>query len=93
MSKRTQSRGHEAQTAPTSQKTEPASVRPPASSLPRATAAREVPASHSSAGAPSPTHAQISARAYQLWERKGRPDGTDLEDWFEAERQLQTGLR
>ena len=36
----------------------------------------------------SPTHHQIAVRAYQLWEENGRPDGTDREDWFEAERQL-----
>jgi hypothetical protein len=39
-------------------------------------------------GGPSPTQHQIAVRAYQLWEEKGRPDGKDREDWFEAERQL-----
>jgi hypothetical protein len=47
-------------------------------------------------GIPAPTisateglsHDRIAARAYELWEAKGRPEGSDLEDWFEAERQL-----
>jgi Protein of unknown function (DUF2934) len=33
---------------------------------------------------------RIAERAYQLWEAKGRPAGTDLADWFEAERLLCT---
>jgi Protein of unknown function (DUF2934) len=28
---------------------------------------------------------QIRARAYQLYEARGREDGHDLEDWLEAE--------
>jgi hypothetical protein len=36
-----------------------------------------------------PAPEQIAVRAYQLWEARGRPAGTDQEDWFEAERQLQ----
>jgi hypothetical protein len=34
------------------------------------------------------THEQIACLAYSLWERQGRPEGTDQHDWFEAERQL-----
>jgi len=30
-------------------------------------------------------HDQIAARAYQLWEERGRPEGRDLECWLEAE--------
>jgi hypothetical protein len=29
--------------------------------------------------------------AYRLWEERGRPLGRAEEDWFEAERRLQTG--
>ncbi|HTL67416.1 MAG TPA: DUF2934 domain-containing protein [Lacunisphaera sp.] len=36
--------------------------------------------------APSPE--EISARAYQIWEQSGRPDGHDTDHWLEAERQL-----
>lgn len=31
---------------------------------------------------------EIAARAYQLWEQEGRPQGRDVEHWTEAERQL-----
>ncbi|MGC2196704.1 MAG: DUF2934 domain-containing protein [Terriglobales bacterium] len=30
-------------------------------------------------------HDQIRARAYQLYEQRGRDDGHDLDDWFQAE--------
>jgi len=36
----------------------------------------------------SPTHAQISQRAEQLWHQKGRPEDHDDTIWLEAERQL-----
>jgi len=31
---------------------------------------------------------EISARAYELWEKEGRPDNRDQEIWFKAETQL-----
>jgi hypothetical protein len=31
---------------------------------------------------------EVRARAYELWERAGRPIGRDVEFWLEAERQL-----
>jgi hypothetical protein len=37
---------------------------------------------------PTPSHEEIELRAYQIWVDRGRPEGTDREDWFEAERQL-----
>lgn len=36
----------------------------------------------------APTHAQISERAYLLWESRGRPIGSSEEDWFKAEADL-----
>jgi hypothetical protein len=47
-------------------------------------------------GTPAPTisatewlsRERIAARAYDLWDARGRPEGSDLEDWFEAEREL-----
>jgi hypothetical protein len=33
---------------------------------------------------------QIRARAYELWEKAGRPAGRDLEFWLEAEREIST---
>jgi hypothetical protein len=35
-----------------------------------------------------PTHEEIAARAYSIFEERGRPHGRDLEHWFEAEAQL-----
>jgi Protein of unknown function (DUF2934) len=34
----------------------------------------------------------ISARAYELWERAGKPQGRDEEFWFTAERELDERL-
>ena len=31
---------------------------------------------------------QIRARAYQLYEERGRDDGHDLDDWLQAEAEL-----
>jgi hypothetical protein len=33
-----------------------------------------------------PTERQIQQRAYELYERRGRTDGHDLDDWLQAER-------
>lgn len=31
---------------------------------------------------------QIARKAYALWEQRGRREGHDLEDWFDAETQV-----
>ena len=33
-------------------------------------------------------HARIAARAHDLWELRGRPDGSSEIDWYQAEKQL-----
>jgi hypothetical protein len=38
----------------------------------------------------SPTHEDISRRAQELWEERGRPEGRDTEIWLDAERELST---
>jgi hypothetical protein len=43
---------------------------------------------HPPGGETGPAVEQIAARAYELWENRGRTHGTDQQDWFEAERQL-----
>jgi hypothetical protein len=34
-------------------------------------------------------HEKISMRAYEKWVKRGQPPGTHLQDWLEAERELQ----
>ena len=35
-----------------------------------------------------PTHEEIAARAYEIWLKKGRPEGQDVQNWNEAAREL-----
>jgi hypothetical protein len=35
-----------------------------------------------------PTHDQIAALAHEIWRERGSPDGSDVDIWLEAERQL-----
>jgi hypothetical protein len=35
-----------------------------------------------------PTYDQIAKRAYEKWVKRGRPGGTHLQDWYEAEAEL-----
>ena len=50
---------------------------------------RSVPAPFSPEGEDrNPSHEQIAIHAYHRWLERGKPNGTDREDWFEAERQL-----
>jgi hypothetical protein len=35
-----------------------------------------------------PIEQQIRQRAYELYERRGRTDGYDLDDWLQAERRI-----
>lgn len=35
-----------------------------------------------------PSHDQIAKRAYEIWIARGRPVGSDLENWQQAEREL-----
>lgn len=39
------------------------------------------------------THEEIAHRAYQLYEARGGEDGRDLQDWFQAERELRQFFR
>ncbi|HEY3755358.1 MAG TPA: DUF2934 domain-containing protein [Opitutaceae bacterium] len=40
------------------------------------------------ASARTPTYEEISRRAYELWEKDGRPEGSEQDHWFRAEQQL-----
>jgi Protein of unknown function (DUF2934) len=33
-------------------------------------------------------HEKIAMRAYEKWCKRGRPHGTDKQDWIEAEKEL-----
>ena len=37
---------------------------------------------------PSLSHDEIALRAYELWEERGRAQGSDRDDWYLAEQQL-----
>jgi hypothetical protein len=37
---------------------------------------------------PEPTEQEIKARAYQIWERRGRPENREDEFWQLAEQEL-----
>ena len=39
-----------------------------------------------------PTFEQIQMRAYEIYIQRGRQDGLDLEDWFQAEKELKTSV-
>jgi hypothetical protein len=35
---------------------------------------------------------KIAQRAYEKWLKKGRPQGTDVQDWLEAEAELKVEI-
>ncbi len=39
-------------------------------------------------GAAQPSFEDVSRRAFEIWERSGRPHGHDLENWLQAESEL-----
>ena len=43
---------------------------------------------HAAAGAATTTHEDVARLAYELWQRRGCPEGTDLENWLRAEQSL-----
>lgn len=47
-----------------------------------------------SRSASSPDPNDVARRAYEIYESRGRIDGYDVEDWMQAERELQSiGVR
>jgi hypothetical protein len=60
------------------------------------TTSEEVLANASDAGAalsPQPTYDEIANAAYQRYLSRGASDGSDFEDWIEAERELRERSR
>ena len=39
------------------------------------------------------TQEQIAKRAYEKWVKRGRPHGSDMQDWMEAEAELRAEVR
>lgn len=37
-------------------------------------------------------HEKVAMRAYEKWCQRGRPQGTNVQDWLEAERELQAEM-
>lgn len=33
---------------------------------------------------------EVAARAYQIWDHEGRPDGRDVDHWLQAEQELRS---
>lgn len=46
------------------------------------------PLTHRRGIPPPPTHEQIAALAHEIWHERGSPEGSDVDIWLEAERQL-----
>ncbi len=44
---------------------------------------------HRSEAARAPSHDEIASRAYEIYLSRGASPGRDLDDWLEAERELQ----
>jgi len=44
-------------------------------------------------GRPPPSHEQIAALAHAIWIDRGQPEGRELDNWLEAERQLKGDVR
>lgn len=37
-------------------------------------------------------HEKIAMRAYEKWLKRGRPQGTEMQDWIEAENELKAEM-
>jgi hypothetical protein len=46
------------------------------------------PAAQPTANAMRVPHEKIAMRAFEKWCKRGQPQGTDLQDWLEAEAEL-----
>lgn len=63
-------------------------------SVPRATPSRtREPAGDAPHAFGTPTREAIARRAFEIYLERGRGEGQDVEDWLQAERELQAGLQ
>jgi Protein of unknown function (DUF2934) len=51
---------------------------------------RHTQAAHAAHNTVAPSHADIAARAYELWQAKGCPEGSGEEDWHRAAEELRS---
>jgi len=65
-----------------------ASAGPAAGAAPKAAAKTAVRKTRTGAAPAGDLQAQIQQRAYELWERDGRPEGRDHAHWAQAEREI-----
>ena len=49
---------------------------------------KAAPAPEQSNGSHEVSYEAIAAKAYALWESRGRPDGSPQEDWYRAQQEL-----
>ena len=49
---------------------------------------REILLARDDEGEEQASRDRVSQRAYEIYERRGRADGSDLEDWLKAEQEL-----
>jgi hypothetical protein len=66
----------------------PAAARAPVSRKPEAKKTPTAKPATKKPGLPDPTNQMIAQRAYEIWESRGRPWGTEAENWAQAEREL-----
>jgi hypothetical protein len=52
--------------------------------------ASQPPATHQHASASKVPHDKIAMRAYEKWLKRGGQHGSDVVDWLDAEKELQT---
>ena len=58
------------------------------SAAPRTVRSTSEPIPLKAVPARAPSHEQIARRAFEIWCGKGRPAGTEEQNWLEAERAL-----
>ncbi len=56
--------------------------------MPKAKTTSETPKKPRKAAKPAPTHDEIAARAYQIYQERGYAPGDPMQDWLQAEREL-----
>jgi len=54
--------------------------------------APHAPATSTTTMASKVPHDKIAMRAYEKWCKRGRPNGTDRQDWLEAEAELKAEM-